>query len=107
MAKIVKGESFKVAFTVKDIDNGVTITPEMVDGVRIALGSQIATYPDGSLTFSTEDNTWRFPMSQKNTLSAVGKTFDYQVQVKIGEDVFSTDITPVTLEETMFRKEWT
>lgn len=101
---IIKGESYSVAFMLKD--NGEPITPETVQGVRIALGNQIATYPDGNLTFSNEDNTWRFPMSQKNTLSIQGKVMDYQAQVKIGTEIFSCKMQKITMDETMFRKEW-
>ena len=101
---IIKGASYSVAFRLKD--NGTLITPETVQGVRIALGNQIATYPDGSLTFNSEDNTWRFPMSQKNTLSIQGMEMDYQAQIKIGNEIFPSKQQKIKMEETMFRKEW-
>lgn len=104
MATIVKGESYRVAFTLKD--NGTVITPSMVQGVRIALGNQIATYPNGNLTFETEDNTWQFPMTQKNSYSMMGNETDYQVQVKIDGEIFSSKKMKVVVDETMFRKEW-
>ena len=103
-SSIVKGESYSVAFALKN--NGEPILPESVQGVRIALGNQVATYPDGNLTFNSEDNTWRFPMSQKNTLSIQGTVMDYQAQVKIGNDIFSGKMKKITMDETMFRKEW-
>lgn len=105
MATIVKGESYRVAFTLKD--NGTVITPSMVQGVRIALGNQTAAYPDGNLTFSNEDNTWRFPMSQKNSMSVQGSEVEYQVQVKIDGEIFSSKKMKVSIDESMFRNEWT
>lgn len=104
ISSIIKGESYSVAFTLKD--NGTPITPDTVQGVRIALGNQVAIYPDGGLTFNNEDNTWRFPMSQKNTLSIAGTYMDYQAQVKIGNEIFSCPMHKVKIDETMFRKEW-
>lgn len=104
MATIVKGEAYRVAFTLKD--NGTPITPEMVQGVRIALGNQIATYPTGSLTYSAEDGEWLFPMTQKNSYSFMGCEVDYQAQVKIDGEIFSAKKRKIVVEETMFRKEW-
>ena len=101
---IVKGEAYRVAFTLKD--NGTTIVPSMVQGVRIALGNQLATYPDGNLTFSNEDNTWRFPMSQKNSMSVSGNEVEYQVQVKIDGEIFSSKKMKIKIDDSMFRKEW-
>lgn len=104
MATIVKGESYRVAFVLKD--NGTVITPEMVDGVRIALNNQIAVYPTGNLTFDSTDNTWQFPMTQKNSYMIMGDKADYQVQIKIAGEVFSSKKRNVVVDETMFRKEW-
>ena len=101
---IVKGEAYRVAFRLTD--NGTVILPNMVEGVRIILGNQMATYPDGNLTFSTDDNTWRFPMSQKNTLSINGQSISYQVQVMIDGEIFSSKEKKIAIDDTMFRKEW-
>lgn len=101
---IIKGESYRVAFVLRD--GNYVLTPEDVDEVRIALGNQIANYPTGTLTFDTEEKTWQFPMTQKNTYSFIGTTVDYQVQVKINDEVFSSKKTPIKIHESMFRKEW-
>lgn len=104
MAEIIKGESYTIAFTLKS--NGVVIDNTMVSGVRIALGNQVAAYPDGTLTYSADDQTWRFPVSQANTYAMAGKETDYQAQVKMGGDIFSSRKRKITVHETMFRKEW-
>lgn len=104
MSTIVKGDAYSVAFTVKSDD--VIVTPDMVQGLRIALGNQIAEYPNGNLTFSSDDNTWRFPMTQKNTLSIKGKIMNYQSQAKIAGEIYTSDEMDIEISETMFRKEW-
>lgn len=101
---IIKGAQYSVAFTIRN--NGVLVTSETVDGVRIALGNQIATYPDGSLTFSAEDSTWRFPMTQANTYALNGTSVEYQVQIKIGDEIFPSETQSVKLSDTMFRERW-
>jgi len=101
---IIKGESYTVPFVIKN--DGVPVTNNDVDGVRIRLGNQIAYYPDGTLEFNPEDSTWDFPMTQKNTYSIIGKTIDYQVQVKINGDIHSSKETKIKIEETMFKTEW-
>ena len=104
MAKIVKGESYSVAFRLKN--TGSIITPDNVEGGRIMLGSQMATYPDGTLTYSAEDQTWRFPLSQGTTYAITGATVEYQSQIKVAGNVYSSEKRQITVCETMFRKEW-
>ena len=101
---IIKGESYKVPFVIKD--NGDIVTSNDIDGVRIRLGNQIAYYPDGILEFNSEDGTWEFPMSQKNTYSIIGQTINYQVQVKINGEIHSSKDTKIKIEESMFKTEW-
>lgn len=104
MAEIIKGEAYSVAFSLKN--NGTAVTPETVDGVRIALGNQTASWPDGSLTYSTDDQTWRFPLSQANSYAIVGNEVNYQAQLKIAGEVFSSRKRKITVYDTMFRREW-
>lgn len=101
---IVKGESYIVSFVLKA--NGSPVTSNDVDAVRISLGNQVAYYPDGTLDYNAESQTWEFPMSQKNTYSIIGQTVEYQAQVKINGEVFSHKKREIKVEETMFTKEW-
>ena len=103
---IVKGAQYSVAFVLKNKNNGRPITSDDVDGVRIALGNQVATYPDGTLTYSTEDSTWLFPMTQTNTRALVGQTVDYQVEIRTGNDIFPSAKQSCKLKESMFRERW-
>ena len=105
MAEIVKGEAYSVAFTLKN--NGIVITNESVQGVRIMLGNQMATYPDGTLTYCADDQTWRFPLSQGTTYALTGETVDYQSQIMIAGEIFSSKKRQIKVNDTMFRKEWT
>ena len=104
--RIIKGEQYAIPFDITDTDTGEPITDEDVDGVRIALGHQVETYPDGNLVYSQEDQQWLFPMSQCNTYSILESEVSYQVQVKIDGEIFSSDKVRTIIGETMFRKEW-
>lgn len=104
MAETIKGEAYSVAFRLKN--NGNPISDQVVDGVRIALNNQVASWPDGTLTYSTDDQTWRFPMTQANSYAMVGGSADYQAQIKIAGEVYSAKMRKIKVDETMFRKEW-
>lgn len=104
MAEIIQGEAYSVAFTL--INDGVVVTDQTVDGVRIALGNQTATYPDGTLTYDDTDQTWRFPLTQQNSYSMSGKETDYQAQIRIGTNIYSTRKQKITVYDSMFRGKW-
>lgn len=108
MAELIKGTQCSLAFTLKDTmqGGGTLITPDNVDGVRIALGNQVSSYPDGTLTYSTDDQTWRFPLTQANSYAFVGNTVNFQVEVKIGDDIFPSAIASIKVLESMFRTRW-
>lgn len=101
---IIKGEAYRVSFTLRDGD--YILTDEDVDEVRIALGNQIVRYPVGTLEYDAEEKTWYFPMTQKNTYSIIGTTMEYQAQVKISGEIFSSKKKSIKMEASMFRKEW-
>ena len=104
MANIVKGEQYSVAFLLRA--NGSAVTPENINGVRIMLGDQMATYPDGALTYSSDDGTWRFPLTQETTYKIVGSEVSYQAQIKIADRIYSRKPQTIKVDDTMFRTEW-
>lgn len=102
--EIIKGESYRIPIVVKS--SGLVLTEDMVQGIRIALGNQIAVFPDGNLEYNPDEKAWMFPLTQKNAYSLKGTEVDYQVQVKIDDEVYSSRMRKVKLYDTMFRKEW-
>ena len=99
---VIKGEAYKIAIVIK---NGTElITPNNCDGIRVAFANQIETYPDGDITYSNGE--WLFPLSQDMSYRIKGTESTYQVQVKIGTDVFSSTKQKVRVDETMFREVW-
>ena len=102
---IIQGAQYAIAFTIKT-KNGQTITDENVDGVRIALGNQVATYPDGALTYSAEDGAWLFPMTQTNSRALKGQTTGYQCEIRINDEIFPSPIQAVEIKDSMFRERW-
>ena len=104
MAGIIKGAQYSLPFTIKA--DGTIVTNETVQGVRIALGNQVASWPDGALRYSSSDKTWRFPLTQKASYALRGTTVKYQVEVLISGDIFPSKTREITVDESIFRKEW-
>lgn len=104
MAGLIKGAAYSMPFTLKN--NGVILTDSEVDAVRISLNGQVASWPDGTLRYSAEDATWRFPLTQHTSYAINGKTVSYQVEVKIAGEIFPSRIQEIKVEDSIFRREW-
>ena len=67
--KIMQGDSYPIPIDI--MQDGVAITPEMVDEVEITVGKEIRkTLSQGGVTF--EDGSWYFLLSQQETFSLSG-----------------------------------
>ena len=67
--KIMQGDSYPIPIDITQ--DGVVITPEMVEDVEITVGKEIRKlYSTGDITF--EDSTWYFLLTQQETFSISG-----------------------------------
>ena len=67
--KIMQGDSYPIPVDI--MQDGVVVTPEMVEDVEITVGTEIRKlYSAGDITF--ENNTWYFLLKQQETFSMSG-----------------------------------
>jgi hypothetical protein len=67
--KIMQGDSYPIPVDI--MQDGVVITPEMVEDVEITVGAEIRKlYSTGGITF--ENDTWYFLLTQQETFSMSG-----------------------------------
>lgn len=99
---ITQGDEYLIPFVIKQLDT--VITDEMVSGVRIALGSAVCEYPNGKLQY--KDGEWLFPLTQELSLKYEDEYVDYQVQIKIGNDIIGSRPSKVKVEKGMFKTIW-
>ena len=67
--KIMQGDSYPIPVDI--MQDGVVVTPEMVEDMEITVGAEIRKlYSAGDITF--ENNTWYFLLKQQDTFSMSG-----------------------------------
>lgn len=67
--KIMQGDSYPIPIDI--MQDGVVITPEMVEDVEITVGAEIRKlYSTGGITFDA--GTWYFLLTQQETFSMSG-----------------------------------
>ena len=81
MSVIQQGDQYSLEVSILG-DDGLPITPDGIDGVKIELGDISKRYP-GELTFDGESDVWLFPVTQEETLSLAGHV-KFQTQVNFG-----------------------
>lgn len=99
---ITIGDAYLIPVVIKQGDT--VITDEIADGVKIAFKNSVCSYPNGGLT--CEDGVWYFPLTQKLSNQFTAGKCDFQVQVKIGEDVISSKIKQVEIWDSIIKGEW-
>ena len=101
---IYKGEQFFIPFDVK-IGND-PVTPEDVDGVRIKVGDRLCQWPDGELEYNSEEGAWMYWLTEAQSLELLAGPRSAQVAVKLGDNIFKTDILPVSVKDTIIKERW-
>lgn len=99
---IVQGDQYSIPVVVKQ---GNTIfTDQNVTGIKIAFGNTTCAYPEGNLVYA--NGAWQYPLTQKVSLAFPGGKTDFQVQVKIGDQIIGTYIKKVDVMESIIKGEW-
>lgn len=69
--KIMQGDAYRLPFRIKQ--DGVVITPEMIQDLEVTIGSLRKTYSSGEITYSEEH--WLVYLSQEDTLAMTGSEY--------------------------------
>lgn len=99
---IVQGDEYLIPVMLRQGDT--TITDEIADGVRIAIGTAVCTWPDGTLTY--DNGLWYFPLTQKISYDLPEGKAKFQVQVKINGKIIGTKIKMVEVDGSIIKGEW-
>lgn len=101
---ITQGDAYLVPIIIKQGDT--MLTDEMVNGVKVAVGSAVCSYPNGTLRYSRDDGVWYFPLTQKISNKLTPGKADFQVQVKMDGGIVGTKIKQVDVNECIIKGEW-
>jgi len=99
---ITQGDQYRIPVLIRQ--GGQTITDELAEGVRIAIGTSVCTYPNGTLTY--EDGLWYFPLTQKISYGLKPGKAQFQVQVKMNGNIVGTKIKEVEIDGSIIKGEW-
>jgi len=102
ITNIIQGEQYAIEITLQA--DGVPVTPENADDVKIKIGTVEKTYSKGEITYENEH--WLFPITQEDSLSFKSSTVKAQAQYKIGSNVFSTGLYDVDVYSSIIRSKF-
>lgn len=101
MSTIYQADQYYIPFVVEQ--DGKSITPADVDGVRIALGGVIKSWPDGDLLFV--DGEWLFRLEAKNSQTMLGDV-PCQIEVKKGTDRQHSPVFFIDAQKSVLKGAW-
>ena len=104
---IQQGDQYFLPVVIKQ--NGVEVTPENCDDVKIKIGTVVRKYSDGGLTYGlyeTNKSAWLFQLTQELTLSWQGATIAIQAQIKQGINIFGSDTESMPIDFSIIQEEW-
>lgn len=106
MKKVIihKGEQFAIPFEVKIGDD--TATPENIDGLRIKVFGRLQEWPNGDLTFDSEENMWLYSLAEDQTRGILDGPKPAQVAVKLGENILKTDVFELEVKNSIIMEPW-
>ena len=101
---IQKGAQYGIPFDIKM--NGVSVTPDNSDGIRVQIADRLCEWPDGELEFDDTDNTWLYPLTETQSMAMSAGTLSAQISVKVGEDIFPSAVTKFKVYDSLITKRW-
>lgn len=101
MIDIHQSDQYRLAFNVTS--DGVLITPDNVDAIRIAVGHVVHEYPNGDLTYKEE--RWMFPLTSSQTAIMNGDT-SCQVEVKLNGTRNHSEVFKINVKKSILRGGW-
>lgn len=101
---IYKGEQFTIPFNITN--DGVAVTPEDVDAVRIKIGNKLCEWPNGDLEYDSENELWLYPMTENESFGFSSGLEKVQIAIKIGNDFLKTDVFKISIRDSIITERW-
>jgi len=80
MIKLTQGESFPIMIKINQ--DGTTLTPDMIEDLRICIGDYHRTYGSGEVKYDTTQLSWYVHPTQQETLAMKVGKYDICCHVK-------------------------
>lgn len=101
---IQQGDQYSIPLTLTF--NAVAVTPSTADDVRVKIGDNLASYSDSTLAYDAEAQVWLFPLTESQTRALYGVA-SFQAGIKIGNDVYYSEVELVEIDESIITEGWT
>lgn len=101
---IHKGEQFILPFEVKIGED--LATPENIDGLRIKVVDKLCEWPDGELSFDSENNMWEYPLTEAQSLMFMSGPRKAQVAVMLGDVILKSDVFTLDVKDSIIMERW-
>ena len=101
---LFRGDQYAVPFIVKLKDT--VVTPEMVQDVRIQIGTDLREMTSASLTYNPDRQTWDFYVTEAFTRSLSGRTVMYQVGIKVGDEIRYSPAKQLPIGDNIIKAVW-
>ena len=98
---IYQGDKYLIPISIKN--QGVSVTPSDIDGIKIQIGRNLKRYPNGELIY--QDDKWYFPLTQKESLEFNHNT-KIQVQILIGDEIVGSRVENIDIGSSIIKGEW-
>ncbi len=99
---IYQADQYYIPFRVEQ--DGKAVAPADVDGVRIALGGVIQSWPEGDLSFDGKEN-WMFRLTAEDSQRMAGSV-SCQVEVKKGTERQHSPVFFVDVQKSVLKGAW-
>ena len=101
---VYQGDQYAIPFKVRI--GSTIITPENSDDVRIQIEDTLYQASDNTLHFNSLKNTWDIFLTEEMTRAFSSGTVEYQVGVKIGENIRHTSKRRLKIDNNIIKAEW-
>ena len=101
IATIQQGDQYYLPFIIEN--DSSSISPEDIDDIRIKVGNVIKKFSSNELLY--ENDTWLFPITQKNSLNWKGPV-KCQIQYKKNNNIITSEEYTIYVKTSMFNDEF-
>ena len=101
---IYRGDQYAIPFIIRL--GSTPVTPDIVDDVRIQVGSDLRELLEQSLTFNPDKNSWDFYVTEEFTRMLTNGTVPYQVGIKMGDDIRYSQRGRLKIDDNIIEAVW-
>lgn len=101
---LYRGDQYAIPFVVR-LKREI-VTPEMVDDVRIQIGTSLKEMSEQTLVWNSDKQTWDFYVTEEFTRSLTSNVVQYQVGVKVGNEIRYSRAAQLVIGDNIIKAVW-